>query len=188
MHLEIRKFWYKYALSRSDSHMYTRTAMLSTWRHTGSQNSRGHSNIDTQSDISLNDSVVRGKNGAVKTPKIKMVPNVRIRFQSSDTRNSRSSSNSSPTMDPDSRYVKLQEAYITRTWEWRITLTFGFVILRTAIIVIREKKQYIIFLNIENFRIFVIIITYILNHTYIYWTRVPHWLLYFKSRIYWSCD
>ena len=188
MHLEIRKFWYKYALSRSDSHMYTRTAMLSTWRHTGSQNSRGHSNIDTQSDISLNDSVVRGKNGAVKTPKIKMVPNVRIRFQSSDTRNSRSSSNSSPTMDPDSRYVKLQEAYITRTWEWRMTLTFGFVILRTAIIVIREKKQYIIFLNIENFRIFVIIITYILNHTYIYWTRVPHWLLYFKSRIYWSCD
>lgn len=115
VHVEIRKCWYKYALSRTDSHMYTRTAMLSTWRHTGSQNSRGHSNIDTQSDISLNDSVVRGKNGAVKTPKTKMVPNVRIRFQSSDTRNSRSSSNSSPTMDRDSRYVKLQEAYVTRT-------------------------------------------------------------------------
>lgn len=113
VHVEIRKCWYKYALSRTDSHLYTRTAMLSTWRHTGSQNSKGQSHVDTQSDISLNDNV-RPKNGANKS-KTKMVPNVRIRFQSSDPRNSRSSSNSSPTMDRDSRYVKLQEAYITRT-------------------------------------------------------------------------
>lgn len=97
--------------------MYTRTAMLSTWRHTGSQSSRGHSNIDnTQSDICLNDNVGgRNYRNGVKKPKSKMVPNVRIRFQSSDVRNSRSSSNSSPTQDRESRYLKLEEAYITRT-------------------------------------------------------------------------
>ncbi|XP_071154800.1 secretin receptor-like [Mytilus edulis] len=117
IHVEIRKCWYKYALSRTDSTMYTRTAMLSTWRHTGSQSSRGHSNIDnTQSDICLNDNVGgRNYRNGVKKPKSKMVPNVRIRFQSSDVRNSRSSSNSSPTQDRESRYLKLEEAYITRT-------------------------------------------------------------------------
>lgn len=112
--MEVRKCWYKYALSRHDSTMFTRTAMLSSWRHTGSQNSRAHSHIESQSETSLNDNLVRNNRNGVKKSKTKPAPNVRIRFQSSDLRNSRSSSNSSSNVDRDNRYLKLEEAYVTR--------------------------------------------------------------------------
>lgn len=114
VHMEVRKCWYKYALSRHDSTMFTRTAMLSSWRNTGSHNSRAHSQMESQSETSLNDNLVRNYRNGVKKYKPKPAPNVRIRFQSSDMRNSRSSSNSSSNVDRENRYLKLEEAYVTR--------------------------------------------------------------------------
>ncbi|OWF40701.1 parathyroid hormone/parathyroid hormone-related peptide receptor-like [Mizuhopecten yessoensis] len=53
VHLELQRFWHRYALGRHDSYIYTRTAFMSSWRH-GSQVSRIPSNNGQTSDTSVN--------------------------------------------------------------------------------------------------------------------------------------
>lgn len=53
VHLELQRFWHRYALGRHDSYVYTRTAFMSSWRH-GSQVSRVPSNNGQNSESSVN--------------------------------------------------------------------------------------------------------------------------------------